>query len=194
MHTSRRDAFKPINDTAIATISFKDKKIEFLKKDYTKKDKKKEAIIKDNFEERVGIIKCHPNMFPKEFESYEGYKGLIMEGTGLGHAPISTPNIQCEDHAKNLAAIKNLIKNGTIIVMTSQTIFGKVQMHVYSSGIDLVNAGIIPGEDMLTETAFIKLAWLLGNYKNKEEIKRLLITNLRGEINERLEPNMFLKE
>jgi len=193
MHTSRRDAFKPINDSAIARINFEDKKIEFIKKDYQKKDKKRGLIIKDKFEERMGILRCHPNMMPKEFAFYKGYKGLIIEGTGLGQAPVGVPNKICEIHKKNLSAIKNLINNGTVVVMTSQTIFGRVQMHVYSNAIDLANAGVIPGEDMLIETAFIKLAWLLGNYKDKEDIKRLVGANLRGEINTRIEPEQYLE-
>jgi len=45
---------------------------------------------------------------------------------------------------------------------------------------------------MLTETAFIKLAWLLGNYK-KEEAKKLITENLRGEINERVLKDEFLE-
>ena len=77
--------------------------------------------------------------------------------------------------------------------MTSQTIFGRINMNVYSNGRELLNIGVIPGEDMLTETAFIKLAWLLGNYSNKEEIKKLITTNLRGEINPRIMPDQFLE-
>ena len=194
MHTSRRDAFKPVNDTIIARIDFENKKIEFVKKEYVKKDKKRALIVKDKFEEKVSILRCHPNMVPKQFEFYESYNGLVIEGTGLGQAPVGVPNKLCEIHKKNLIAINNLIEKGTLVVMTSQTIFGRVQMHVYSNAIDLVNVGVIPGEDMLSETAFIKLAWLLGNYKDKEEIKRLISTNLRGEINTRIGPDEFLEE
>ncbi len=193
LHSSRRDAFKPVNDSAIARVDFEGKKIEFIKKDYQKKDRKRELIVKDEFEEKIGIIRCHPNMFPKQFESYKGYKGLVIEGTGLGQAPVGVPNKLCEIHKRNLSAIKSLVKDGTIVVMTSQTIFGRVQMHVYSNAIDLVNVGVIPGKDMISETAFIKLAWLLGNYKDEEEIKRLVKTNLRGEINPRIEPDQYLE-
>ena len=82
---------------------------------------------------------------------------------------------------KNLKAIKDLVKSGCVVVMASQCIFGRVQMHVYAAAVDLVNAGVIPGEDMLAETAFVKLAWLLGNYK-KKEVENLIGKNLRGEI------------
>jgi len=193
LHSSRRDAFKVVNDTVIARIDYESKKINFVKKDYTKKDKKRQLIIKPKMEEKVGLLKIHVNMFPEQFEFFKGYNGLIIEGTGLGHTPGQVPNEICKIHKKIYPAIKKVIDSGCIIVMTTQCLFGKVQMHVYSKGTDLVNLEIIPGEDMLTETAFIKLAWLLGNYKDNEEIKRLIKTNLRGEINPRIEPDEFLE-
>lgn len=181
MHSSRRDAFKAVNDSEIALVNYRMNSIRFSKKNYLKKDRKnklKLRLIKDNL--KIGILKMHPNMMPEEFSFYKKYDGLVMEGTGLGHAPVSVPNEICKIHAKNLKAIQNLAKK-TIVVMTSQTVFGRVNMNVYSTGIDLQRAGVIPGEDMLTETAFIKLAWLLSNYK-KGEIKAVVGKNFRGEI------------
>ncbi len=116
---------------------------------------------------------------------------MIIEGTGLGQAPVGTPDEINKKQEKNFEAIKKIIKNGCIVVMTSQCIFGKVQMHVYSGAIDLEKAGVIPGQDMLSETAFVKLSWLLGNCK-KEEAKNLITKNLRGEINNRLMKDEFL--
>jgi glutamyl-tRNA(Gln) amidotransferase subunit D len=50
--------------------------------------------------------------------------------------------------------------------------------------------GVLSGEDMLPETAFVKLAWLLGNFK-KEESEKLIGQNLRGEISSRTEIDEF---
>ena len=194
LHSSRRDAFRAVNDTPIAKVSYPTKQVTFLKKDYLKKDKARKPIIKDKFSEKVAIVKIHPNMVPKQFSFFKGYQGLVIEGTGLGHAPVGIPNEHCKIHGKILKAIRELAKKGTVAVMTSQTIFGRVAMHVYSNAIALVNAGVIPGEDMLTETAFIKLSWLLGNYKDKGEVKKLIGANLRGEINERLPLEKFPTE
>lgn len=185
LHSSRRDAFRAVNSGPVARVHFKDGKVEFLREDYTKKSKSR-LVVKDKMEEKVAILKVHPNMFPEQFNFYKEYKGLVIEGTGLGQAPTGVPNELCRIHEKNLAAITDLVKSGTTIIMTSQTIFGRVHMHVYSNAIDLVNAGVIPGDDMLTETAFIKLAWLLGNYP-KDKIKEMMTKNLRGEITERTE-------
>jgi len=181
MHTSARDAFKPINDEKIALVN-RDGKIEFIKH-IEKREGKFELL--DKIEEKVAILRVHPNMRPKQFLFYKNYKGLVIEGTGLGQAPVGVPNKFCLVHKKILNAIRTLIKRGCIVIMTSQCIYGSVQMHVYSDAIELVNVGVIPGEDMLTETAFIKLAWLLGNYKDKREVKRLIRENLAGEINKR---------
>ncbi|MBI2140676.1 Glu-tRNA(Gln) amidotransferase subunit GatD [Candidatus Woesearchaeota archaeon] len=190
LHTSRRDAFRAVNDTIIAKVDFKTHKVAFVAKGYEKKaakpDAKKNFAARPNFEEKVAILKCHPNMFPEQFSFFKDYKGLVIEGTGLGQAPTGVPNELCKIHEENFKAIEEVIKSGTVVVMCSQCIFGKVHMHVYSNAINLANIGVIPGEDMLSETAFIKLAWLLGNYNDKDEIKSFMGKNLRGEINERL--------
>jgi glutamyl-tRNA(Gln) amidotransferase subunit D len=186
LHTSRRDAFKAVNDSAIARINFESKKIEFLRNDYPKADKSKKLKVQDKIEDKVALVKVHPNFKPEQLSAYKGYKGLVIEGTGLGQAPVGPGN------EKNLKAIEELSKN-CVVVMTSQCIFGRTQMHVYSNAINLTKAGVISGQDMLPETAFIKLAWLLGNF-SKEEAKELIGKNLRGEINERLMAEDFLKE
>ncbi len=193
LHSSRRDAFKVVNDTITARIDYETRNINFIKKDYTKKDKNRKLIIKPDMEEKVGLLKIHVNMFPEQFGFYKGYKGLIIEGTGLGHTPGQTPNEICNIHKKIYPAIKKVIDSGCIVVMTTQCLFGRVQMHVYSKGTDLTNLGVVEGEDMLPNTALVKLSWLLANYKDKEEIKRLIKTNLRGEINPRIEKDQYLE-
>ncbi len=192
LHSSRRDAFKVVNDTIIARIDSNTKKIDFVKKDYLKKDKKRKLIIKPKMEEKVGLLKITINMFPEQFEFYKGYKGLIIEGTGLGHTPGQSPDEITSIHKKIYPAIKEVIDSGCVVVMTTQCLFGKVHMHVYSKGPDLVKLEVIPGEDMLPETAFVKLAWLLGNYP-KEKVKEFIRQNLRGEINPRIEADEFLE-
>jgi glutamyl-tRNA(Gln) amidotransferase subunit D len=184
LHSSRRDAFKPINDTPIAYIDYETKKIEFIKKNYSKRTEEN-MIIKPNFEEKVGLLKAHVNMFPEQFEFFheKKYKGLVIEGTGLGHIPGHDPNEYTAIHRKIFPALKKFIDNGGIAIMTTNTVYGRVQMHVYDKGIDIANLGVISGEDMLPETALVKLSWLLGNYP-PNEAKKLITKNLRGEISE----------
>ncbi len=193
LHTSRRDAFKPVNDNIIARIHYDSRKIEFVKKDYPKKDKAKNIVIKPSMEEKVGLLKIHINMLPEQFSFFKEYKGLVIEGTGLGHTPGHMPNEIARIHLEIFPAIKRVIDSGCVVVMTSQTIFGRVNMHVYNKGVDLLNLGVLSGEDMLAETAFVKLAWLLANYP-KEKVKELVGKNLRGEISERISCSEFIED
>jgi len=68
-----------------------------------------------------------------------------------------------------------------------------VDMKVYSTGRDLLQLGVIPGEDMLPETAYVKLMWLLAKTSDLDELKRLMLTNYAGEITPRTRPDVFLK-
>ena len=108
---------------------------------------------KHQFEEKVTIQYYYPNFNPDIIDSLSamGYRGLVMAGTGLGH--INKPLY---------AAVGRAIEKGMTVVMTVQTIWGYAQMYVYDTGRDLLKLGIIPMDNMLTETAYMKLAWVLG--------------------------------
>ena len=193
MHSSRRDAFRPINTKPIAKVDFKTKQIEFVQKNQYKNINEFNPQI--NLEKSVGIIKAYPNMNPKLFDAFSGYKGLIVEGTALGHAPIMDVDEYSKDNKKIKESIRILIDSETLVFMTSQSIYGSVQMHVYSCGVELTNMGVSPAR-MLTETAYIKLAWLLGNYwkskKDNTRIIELMQTNIDGEIFDRIEEDTYL--
>ena len=75
--------------------------------------------------------------------------------------------------------------------MTSQCIYGRVNSKVYTNLRLLSEAGVIYCEDMTPETAYVKLAWLLGNYSS-EDAKRLLNQNMVGEIRNRTLYDEFL--
>jgi glutamyl-tRNA(Gln) amidotransferase subunit D len=186
LHTSRRDAFKAVNDSAIARVNYETKKIEFLK-EYQKKGKEK-LVVKDKMENKVAIIKSYPNMLPDLINAVteNGYKGLVLEGTGIGHVQTNI-----KENEQNYGALKKFLKSGGLAVITSNCIFGRVHKDIYTNTRRLKNIGVIYAEDMLTETAYIKLAWLLGNYP-KEKAKELFPNNLRGEINPRLSESDFL--
>ena len=131
-------------------------------------------------EEDVAIVYSYPGI--KE-DDIPDKKGIVFVGTGLGHIPIAI-----------LPKVERLIKNGTVVVMTSQCIFGRVNMRVYSTGRDLIKAGIISGEDMLPETAYVKLMWALAHGKNRKEVEQLMLTNIAGEISKRTRTNAFYKK
>ncbi len=186
MHTSRRDAFQPINASPIAKVWFKEDKIEFLRNDYIRKDKNRQIKLKDKYEEKVALVKFYPGFDEKILEFYEkeGYKGLVLEGYGLGQIPINEIDEFTKKNKKIFEILNRLSGKGCVIVSSSQTIFGRVNLNVYSTGRDMQSIGIIGADDMHPETAFVKLKWLLGNYSREDAIK-LMKQNLRGEINER---------
>jgi glutamyl-tRNA(Gln) amidotransferase subunit D (EC 6.3.5.7) len=69
--------------------------------------------------------------------------------------------------------------------MTSQCLFGRVNMNVYTTGRQLLRAGVVPLEDMLPEVAVVKLMWGLAHHKTMEELNSFMITSVAGEINAR---------
>ena len=186
MHSSRRDAFKAINSNPIARVNYKKDLIEFLTHDHKKSSKDLKLKVRlFNEKLKIGIVKAHPNMYASELKSYSSFNGLILEGTGLGHLPVNKLDKETTEHDKILKEISKLAKKMPV-VMATQTIFGRVNMNVYSTGRKLLEAGVLGNySDMTTETAFIKLAYLLSNYK-KDEIKRLMNENLHGEISKRI--------
>ena len=174
LHTSRRDAFKTVNAQPLAKVS--NGQIVMLTEDYVPRSKERKLVLKPEFEEKVALIKFYPGMNPKVIDWYveAGYKGIIIEGTGLGHV-----RQEC------FSSIKKAIGNNVIVAMTSQCIWGRVNMNVYNNGRDLVAMGVIPLQDMLAETALVKLMWILGQTEDIDEAKNLLTTNLVHEISER---------
>jgi len=69
--------------------------------------------------------------------------------------------------------------------MTSQCLHGRVCDRVYDTGRDLLKAGVIEGEDMLPETALVKMMWVLGNVKDPGDADVLMRSNLKGEYTRR---------
>ena len=169
-HTSRRDAFQSIGVDPIAIVN-QDKVT--VGEESIKNNNQFNPKIK--FEENISLLKFHPgfnsDIINKIIEL--DTKGIILEGTGLGHV-----NSRCNK------SIKKAIDNGMFVGMTSQCLQGRIKMTVYSAGRNLLNIGVIPLEDMLPETALVKLMWAYGNYENKE-IKNIMLKNIAGEYTER---------
>jgi len=189
MHTSRRDAFKPINNKPIARISRKGE-IEYISEyNKIKEDSNNKLRLLTGYEPKVALVKAYPNSQPEIIDYYlsKGFKGIIIEGTGLGHTPVST----LHKEYSWLEHVKNAVDSGMIIGITSQCLYGRVNPNVYRNLRLLSNAGAIYCEDMLPEVAYVKLGFLLGNYK-KEEAERLLNVNIAGEITKRSEIDWFI--
>ena len=110
-----------------------------------------------------------------------------MSATALGHVPTEA------SESNLLPNIKKAIDKGIPIIIASQTIYGRVHPHVYTNLRKLsIKLNCIFAEDMLPETAYVKLGWVLGKVKTMQEVKELMLKNIAGEITERSEVDNFL--
>lgn len=180
MHTSSRSAFQSVNTRPLAVKTAEGFKI--IASDFHRRDEDG-YVFSPNFDEHAMLLKFFPGMRPETLTIMVeklGLRGVILEGTGLGHVASSF-----------VPVIKELTDMGVFIGMTSQCRFGRVNMKVYDNGRDLMRAGAVPLDDMLPETALVKLMWVLGRVGGKPEpmeVKSLMLRNICGEIGERVLP------
>ena len=168
-HTSKRGAFQTIGDNPAFIIS-QNQIQKNISKDFFKTNEFQPRIKLDT---RVALVKYHPGYDPKLLDQIieMGYKGIIFEGTGLGHIG----NTMYE-------SVKKANEKGIFLGMASQCIDGRIRMTVYESGRDLLDLGIIPLENMVPEVALVKAMWAMGNFHNEEEIKKIMLENIASEL------------
>ncbi len=133
-------------------------------------------LVHKKLDDRVAILKIYPGISRKIVESIlsiEGLQGLILETYGSGNAP-SYPWLK--------EALKRAIDNGLIVLNVTQCKAGKVEMGKYAASVELLNAGVISGEDLTTESAVTKMMILLGSITPKSKVVELLQTSLCGEM------------
>ena len=176
-HTSRRDTFKSINGFPIAKV--KDLQVTMETEKYQRRDLNKKLNLKPIFSEKVALVKFYPGLDPAIIDYYveKGVKGILLEGSGLGHV-----SKFCFE------TIKKAVAKGVVVALASQCIWGRVNMNVYDTGRDLLSFGVVPLDDMFSETALVKLMWVLGQTSNPKEAIALLKTNIAGEYSPRSLP------
>ena len=174
-HTSARDAFQSIGVDPVAYWTRDGMRLVSVGSPARGQGK---FTPRTKFDPAVSLVKFYPSMPAALLESYlAGMKGVVIEGSGLGHV-----------NRKSIPAIQKFTESGGVVCMTSQCIWGRVDMNVYDTGRDLLKAGVLPLEDMLPETALAKLMWSFANASSNEEVKRMMVTNLVGEMTERSRP------
>ncbi len=181
MHSSYRSTFRTIGDIPLATVDRHH--FHHLRQDYKKRRSDRDVTINTAFDDRVSIVYYYPNMKPDIIESLtdNGYKGIVIAGTGLGH--VNKPLYP---------ALRRACDAGIHVYMTVQTLWGYVQMYVYDTGRDIMNLGVIPASNMLPEVAYVKLGWALGQSHDRDEVKEIMLTPVAGEITEREPHNGYL--
>ena len=177
LHTSSRDAFKSVNSEPIAYVSQGEIKINAEDLNPRGSD---DYRFEPGFSPDAALVKFYPGMPPDvlEFLAEKGCRGIILEGTGLGHVS-----------NRLIPTIKSLVERGIFLGMTSQCIYGRVNMRVYDTGRYLLKAGVVPLDDMLPETAYVKLSWSLARARDLEDVKRLMLTPISGELGARSLPS-----
>jgi len=178
MHTSRRDAFRSINAPPLGAVHF-DGRVE-LGPDARRRSPGPPRIDVA-LDPRVALVTFYPGLAPDRLEGMlRDMQGVVLQGTGLGH--VASDLIQ---------PIAKFVRDGNVAVMTSQTLYGRVNLRVYDTGRDLLKAGVIGGEDMLPEVAYVKLMWLLKHAKDLDEVARRMGENLAGEISPKIGLDAF---
>lgn len=175
LHTSRRDAFQSINAPPLAKIDPYRGEITLISKPLRRRGEKS-LVVENGFDDKVAIVKHFPGMTAEIIDALldRGVHGIVLEGTGFGH--VSTDSIKSIERATELEVP---------VVVVSQTIFGRVNLNVYSTGRLMLRAGAIPLEDMTLEAAYAKLSWVLKRASSLEEVRRMMLTNIAGEISGR---------
>jgi glutamyl-tRNA(Gln) amidotransferase subunit D len=171
-HTSRRDAFETVGARPFGTVDYESREVSFRREHADRGDA--DLAIHPDLETDVDLLKFTPGTDPAFLDALEGNSGVVIEGTGLGHV-----------HTDWIPRIEELVDDGTAVVMTSQCLEGRVCDRVYDTGRDLLDAGVVEGEDMLPGTAKVKLMWALAN---GTDVADTMATSLAGEIQDRSVP------
>ncbi|MFH1359313.1 MAG: Glu-tRNA(Gln) amidotransferase subunit GatD [archaeon] len=181
MHTSRRDTFRPINCKPIAKI-FGNGKIEMIRSDVNKRNKEKvkaDAV----FDNKVGLVKFYPGQNPDILDYYrkKGIKGLVVEFSGIGH-------VINEGKFSWIPKLKQVISKGMLIYAAPQTLYGRLDPYIYESGRRIQETGVVYLGDILPETAYVKLGWVLGHkqWRGTVATKHKMLENINKEFNKRL--------
>ncbi|MFB6152209.1 MAG: Glu-tRNA(Gln) amidotransferase subunit GatD [Haloarculaceae archaeon] len=175
-HTSRRDAFETVGAEPLGYVDYatdpEDCEVGFGR-DYRERGDADLSIAPD-LETDVDLLKFTPGADRAFLDALEGKAGVVVEGTGLGHV-----------HTDWIPRIEELVESGTTVVMTSQCLEGRVCDRVYDTGRELLDAGVVEGEDTLPGTATVKLMWALAN---REDPEAAMSESLAGEIRDRSVP------
>jgi glutamyl-tRNA(Gln) amidotransferase subunit D len=176
MHSSRRDAFESRNIEPIG-------RVDAGGITWTASVRPRgQGPVK--FDRRLdhagGLLYFYPGLDPVHADNFvTPLRGVVVAGTGLGHV----------SHV-HLPWIRAAIARGVVIVMTTQCLAGAVDPYTYATGRELLRAGVIYADDLLPETAYVKLLWALGRSTDPKEVARLVLTERAGELSQRRQTTM----
>jgi glutamyl-tRNA(Gln) amidotransferase subunit D len=181
MHSSYRSTFRTVGDIPLAMVSRDG--FNYLTRQYRRRDPSRKVKIDPVYDDRTTILYYYPGMHPDLVDSLvaNGYRGIVIAGTGLGH--VNKPLYP---------ALKRAVEAGVHVVMTVQTLWGYAQMYVYDTGRDLMDLGVVPLDNMIPETALMKLSWVLGHTNDHDEVLRMMRESVSHEITPREPHNGYV--
>jgi L-asparaginase len=103
----------------------------------------------------------------------KGLKAVILKTYGAGNAP-QRPWL--------VSRLKRMTEQGMIVVNITQCSKGRVEMGLYETSLQLLEAGVVNGYDATPESMLTKLMFLLGLGFTRDEIVEKMNQSLRGEI------------
>tara|TARA_B100001250_G_scaffold296909_1_gene258442 strand:- start:2567 stop:3907 length:1341 start_codon:yes stop_codon:yes gene_type:complete len=183
-HSSRRDAFKPINQDVLGHVFIDGNEARI---DYSPEahDARVEAISPKPFDESIRIAQfiSDPHLHPDQVQGAidSGFDALLFHGTGLGHLPISNPEDDSLENTRLRMMLEDHITQGGVVVMVTNAIHGPVNMNVYSKGREQQGIGIIGHGSLCPPgSALVKLHHLLS-VGGKESVEKGWEMDLVGE-------------
>lgn len=124
----------------------------------------------------VALLKLFPGIgrnLVKAVANTEGLKAIILETFGAGNAPT---------FKWFLDELSAFINRGGLILNVTQCHGGTVEMGLYETSREMLNAGVISGRDITSEASVTKLMHLLGRFDSREKVIFYLNKSLAGEI------------
>ena len=122
------------------------------------------------------IFSLFPGIQPgivREVLSSPTLKGIIFRTFGSGNAP---------QQAWLVEQLAEATRAGKVIVNITQCTGGSVMMRRYETGLQLIDAGVVSGQDSTVEAALTKLMFLFGQQLSPDEVRRQMALSLAGEI------------
>lgn len=131
------------------------------------------------FDDQIYLLKIFPGLKVSMLDhiDFSGVRALVIEAFGSGNFPIS-------GRSSLLPFFERCIREGTMLIITSQADYDAVELEKYESGKKAKDLGAISAKDMTTEATLTKIMYLLGNYSSDDEIKSLFRQNIAGELTE----------
>lgn len=164
------EAFQTVNETPVGTIGLGIRLHGVIRRN------RKRYNFRPGFCEDVFALKIFPGMRAGTLLALldQGFRGVFIEGFGTGNVPAGDYSI--------IPEIREASRRGIPVVIGTQCVFGEVDLTSYEVGRLASDVGAIPAFDMTPEAAIVKLMWTLAQSSDPQEIRRIFLDDVAGEM------------